>query len=62
MCIFGGGGEKNHRCDHSKAETSIVMTEEHTKAAKAQAGDEARAVGRAQWPRPGPGTWIWILL
>ena len=39
------------------------MTEKHTKAAKAQVGDDARAVGGAQCPCcPGPWTWIWILL
>lgn len=53
MCVFRVGGEKNSRCDDSKAECSLVTTEEHTKAAstseaKEQVGGEARAVGRAR--------------
>lgn len=48
MCVFGVGGEKNSRCDDSKAEGSLVTMEEPTKAAntseaKEQARDEARA-------------------
>lgn len=53
MCVFGVGGEKNSRCDDSKAEGSLVTMEEPTKAAntseaKEQARDEARAVSRAR--------------
>lgn len=58
MCILGE--KKNSRCEDSKAETSLVIVEEHTMAAsnsdaKAQVGNEARAVGRAQMACcPGP--------
>ena len=58
MCI--SGGKKNSRCEDSKAETSLVLVEEHTMAAsksdaKAQVGNEARTVGRAQMACcPGP--------
>lgn len=64
MCI--SGGKKNSRCEDSKAETSLVLVEEHTMAAsksdaKAQVGNEARTVGRAQMACcPGPWNWIWI--